>query len=103
VTPAMQKTIDETTRRRAVQVSYNSKHGITPTTIKKAIRSGLENELKARRVAQEAIRANEGEFDQTEIIRLLEDEMLEAARGLEFERAAQLRDKIRDLRKQQIC
>jgi excinuclease UvrABC nuclease subunit len=54
--------------------------------------------VKARRVAQEAIHANESEFDQTELIRLLEEEMLEAAKNLEFERAAQLRDKLTEMK-----
>jgi excinuclease ABC subunit B len=98
VTPAMQKAIDETTRRRAIQLQYNREHGITPQTVKKAIRSGLESEVKARKVAQEAIRANDALYDQTEIIRLLEQEMLEAAQNLEFERAAQLRDKINEMK-----
>jgi excinuclease ABC subunit B len=98
VTPAMQKTIDETLRRRAIQLDYNAEHGITPQTIVKAIRTGLDGEIKARKVAQEAIHANESEFDLTETIRLLEEEMLEAARGLEFERAAHLRDKLNELK-----
>ena len=98
ITPAMQKAMDETTRRRIIQVQYNTDHGITPTSIKKALRTGLESELKARRVAQEAIKANEGEFDQTELTRLLEEEMLEAAKNLEFERAAQLRDKLNEIK-----
>jgi len=98
VTPAMQKAMDETLRRRAVQLQFNAEHGITPQTIKKSIRGSLESEVKARRTAQEAIRANENEFDQTEILRLLEEEMLDAARNLEFERAAQLRDKINEIK-----
>jgi excinuclease ABC subunit B len=98
VTPAMQKAIDETVRRREIQMKFNAEHGITPQTVKKAIRGSLESEVKARRTAQEAIRANENEFDQTEILRLLEEEMIEAARNLEFERAAQLRDKINEIK-----
>jgi excinuclease ABC subunit B len=98
VTPAMQRTIDETSRRREIQLRYNAEHNITPQTVTKAIRASLENEVKARRTAQDAIRTNEQQFDQTEIIRLLEEEMLQAAQGLEFERAAQLRDKINELR-----
>ena len=98
VTPAMRKAMDETNRRRAIQIQYNQEHGITPQTVKKAIREGLEAEVKARRVAQEAIRVNESQYDQAEIVRLLEDEMLEAAKNLEFERAAQLRDKINEMK-----
>jgi len=98
VTPAMQKAIDETARRREIQLKYNADHGITPTTIKKAIRTSIESELKARRTVTEAIHANESEYDQTELMRLLEEEMLEAARNLEFERAAQLRDKLNEIK-----
>ncbi|MDB5357781.1 MAG: uvrB [Phycisphaerales bacterium] len=98
VTPAMQKAMDETSRRRALQLKYNQEHGIQPQTIKKAIRTSIQSELNARKIAQEAIRANDTEFDQTEIIRLLEEEMLEAARNLEFERAAQLRDKLNEMK-----
>ena len=98
VTPAMQKAMDETARRRQIQVQFNQEHGITPKTIQKAIRSGIESEMKARRAAAEAIHANEEQLDQSEIIRLLEEEMMEAAKNLEFERAAQLRDKLQEMR-----
>ena len=98
VTPAMKKAIDETERRRALQVQYNTEHGITPQTIKKAIRTSIESELKARKTVQDAIHADDASLDQTEIIKLLEEEMLEAARNLEFERAAQLRDKLNEMK-----
>jgi excinuclease ABC subunit B len=98
VTPAMKKAIDETARRRQVQIAYNAEHGITPVTIQKAIRTGIESEIKARRTVQEAIRADEQSLDATEIIKLLDEEMLQAAQNLEFERAAQLRDKINELK-----
>jgi excinuclease ABC subunit B len=98
VTPAMQRAMDETARRRAIQLQYNQDHGITPTTIQKAIRNTLESDIKARKTVQEAIHAADGEVDRTELIRLLEEEMLESARNLEFERAAQLRDKIQELK-----
>jgi excinuclease ABC subunit B len=98
ITPAMQYAIDETARRRVIQMEYNQKHGITPQTIQKAIRTGIESEIKARKVAQDAIHADDAQFDQTELIRLLEEEMLEAAKNLEFERAAQLRNKLTEMR-----
>jgi len=98
ITPAMRKAIDETLRRREIQIAYNTEHGITPTTIKKAIRSSLESEVKARKTVSAAIKANENQVDRTELIRLLEEEMLESARNLEFERAAQLRDKINEFK-----
>jgi excinuclease ABC subunit B len=98
ITPAMQKAIDETARRRQVQIAYNTEHGITPITIQKAIRTGIESEIKARKTVQDAIRADEQSLDATEIIKLLDEEMLQAAQNLEFERAAQLRDKINELK-----
>jgi excinuclease ABC subunit B len=98
ITPAMQAAMDETSRRRVIQQKYNAEHGITPQTIVKAIRASLESEVKARRTVQEAVNAvNDTAFDQAEIVRLLEEEMLEAAKNLEFERAAQLRDKINEM------
>src|SRR4051812_8737853 len=96
VTPAMQKAMDVTNHRRAVQTKYNQEHGITPQTVEKAIRQGIESEVKARRTVAEAVHANEEQLDQTEIIKLLEEEMLQAAKNLEFERAAQLRDKLKE-------
>ncbi|HSV16300.1 MAG TPA: helicase-related protein, partial [Tepidisphaeraceae bacterium] len=98
ITPAMQKAMDETLRRRGVQLKYNAEHGITPVTVQKSIRSSLESEVKARRTVAAAVKENEQELDQTEIVRLLEEEMIEAARNLEFERAAQLRDKVNEMK-----
>jgi excinuclease ABC subunit B len=97
ITPAMRVAMDETNRRRKLQVQYNVDHNITPTTIQRAIRDGIEADVKARRTAAEAVKLNEQQLDQTELIALLKREMLEAATGLEFERAAQLRDKINEL------
>jgi excinuclease ABC subunit B len=98
ITPAMQKAMDETLRRRETQLKYNAEHGITPQTIQKAIRTSIESEMKANRITRDAIHENSEQFDQTELIRLLEEEMLEAAKNLEFERAAQLRDKVNELK-----
>jgi excinuclease ABC subunit B len=98
ITPAMKKAMDETARRRELQTRYNAAHGITPQTIVKAIRTSMQSEVRARKAAQDAIRAGEQEFDQTELVRLLEEEMLNSARNLEFERAAQLRDKINEIK-----
>ncbi len=98
VTPAMQATIDETNRRREKQLAYNAEHGITPKTIIKEIRRGIELELKARQTAREAINADDESFDVNEMIAELEKTMLEAAEALEFEKAAQLRDRIKELK-----
>jgi excinuclease ABC subunit B len=98
ITPAMEKAMSETARRREIQLKYNADHGITPLTIQKSIRTSLESEVRARKTVAAAVRENEQELDQTEIIKLLEEEMIEAARNLEFERAAQLRDKVNELK-----
>ena len=98
VTNSMKKAIDETNRRRTIQLAYNARHGITPETIRKEIKSGLAEELKARKRAQEAVHFTETEYDRTEMIAQLEAEMLTAAEALEFEKAATLRDQIQELK-----
>ncbi len=98
ITPSMQKAIDETQRRRRMQMEYNARHGITPQTIRKEIQRGLADELRARQAAREAVGLESQEYDRVELISLLEKEMLEAAEALEFERAARLRDQIRELK-----
>ncbi len=101
VTESMQRAIDETDRRRKLQSAYNEKHGITPETIKKAIRRGIEEEVEARRiVARASGAATETQFVTQEYLQALEQEMLTAAENLEFERAAQLRDRILQLKNQ---
>ena len=98
ITNSMDRAMSETRRRRKIQQDYNQEHGITPETIRKAIRSGLESEFEARRTAQEALTHDETEYDRNELMALLEKEMLEAAEALEFEKAAQLRDQITELK-----
>ncbi len=98
ITPSMKQAIDETARRRTLQEAYNTEHGITPETIRKAIRKGLEGMVSSRKAARDAIKASEEDFDLTESIADLEKEMLEAAEALEFERAAALRDRIKRLK-----
>ncbi len=98
VTPSMQRAIDETNRRRTLQLKYNEEHGITPETVQKGIRSTLEQMVNAYKVAAEAVELSEQELDRTELIGLLEKEMLEAAETLEFEKAARLRDRIKQLK-----
>jgi excinuclease ABC subunit B len=98
VTRSMQRAMDETNRRRKLQLEYNAAHGITPETIVKGIRSSLERLVKAHKVAAEAIHASEQQLDKSELVAMLEREMLEAAESLEFERAARLRDRVQELK-----
>jgi excinuclease ABC subunit B len=98
VTPSMQRAMDETNRRRTTQQSYNKEHGITPESIQKAIRSSLEQTVKAHKVAAEAVRQSEDSLDHNELLAALHKEMLEAAEALEFEQAARLRDRIQELK-----
>jgi excinuclease ABC subunit B len=98
VTPSMQKAIDETNRRRKIQEKYNEEHNITPETIKKEIRKSLTEQIKARQTARQAVRFAAGEYEKVELASQIEKEMLEAARSLDFERAAFLRDQLRELK-----
>jgi excinuclease ABC subunit B len=98
MTPAMKAAIGETERRRAKQLAYNEANGITPQTIVKAIRQGMELELRATRAVRDAVRADEPAFEKAELERTLESEMMEAADALDFEKAAMLRDQVARLR-----
>jgi len=98
VTESMQKAIDETNRRRKIQLKYNEEHNITPETIKKEIRRGLTEQIKARKTARQAVRFNESEYEKAELAGAIEKEMLEAAEALDFERAAFLRNQLSQLR-----
>jgi len=98
VTNSMQKAIDETNRRRTIQLAYNQEHGITPETIRKEIRKSLTEQIKAEHIARAAIRLDETEYDKVEMAAQVEREMFEAAEALDFERAAALRDQLRELK-----
>ncbi|MFS8612114.1 MAG: excinuclease ABC subunit UvrB [Planifilum fulgidum] len=101
ITDSMRKAIDETERRRRIQQAYNEKHGITPQTVRKAVREVIE----ATKVAEEKAPYGKvldvrsmGKKERRQLISQLEKEMKEAARKLEFERAAELRDMIIELK-----
>lgn len=102
ITESMQKAIDETNRRRKIQIAYNKKHNITPQTIKKEIR----DVIKATFVAEDEEKYDEKvtSFSQVtkknraQVIEQLEKEMREAAKALDFERAAELRDIVFELK-----
>jgi excinuclease ABC subunit B len=95
----MQRAIEETRRRRELQEAYNREHGITPETIKKSIRAGIEAEAAAHQKANAIVgRGDEVQYITDEYISELETEMFAAAEALEFERAAAIRDRIERLR-----
>lgn len=99
ITDSMRAAIDETHRRRRLQEEYNQRHGITPTTVKRVIKAGIEAAAQAHRKARDAVRGEPANQVITEdYLQLLEQEMLQAAEDLEFERAATLRDKLLHLR-----
>ncbi|HMO86837.1 MAG TPA: excinuclease ABC subunit UvrB, partial [Lacipirellulaceae bacterium] len=95
MTDSMQRAIDETERRRLLQQAYNVEHGITPETIRKAIHRGIEADAAAHAQANAAVgRTDETQYITAEYLAELEAEMLEAAKELDFERAAAIRDRI---------
>ncbi len=99
VTESMRRAMEETRRRRETQEQYNTLHGITPETVKKNIRAGIEQAVSAHRQANAAVgRNDESVYVTEEYIAELEEEMYEAARQLDFEKAAALRDRIGQLR-----
>jgi excinuclease ABC subunit B len=97
---AMKAAIKECERRREIQLAFNKKHHITPTTIKKAIRKGIEElaEDGADELVLDSVGQNDEEFALMSMIADLERQMELAARNLQFERAAVIRDKIAEIK-----
>ena len=102
VTDSMQRAISETERRRSIQIAYNEKHGIVPKTIQKGVRDSIE----ATKIAEEVesydvndVRNLKDEAQISQAIIVMKSEMMAAAENLEFEKAAELRDKIMMLEK----
>ncbi|MDG0873620.1 excinuclease ABC subunit UvrB [Paenibacillus thiaminolyticus] len=101
MTESMDKAIKETERRRAIQMAYNEKHGITPQTIRKKIREVIEATKTAESKTGYDVSASVDKMskkDRQTVIQRLEKEMKDAAKNLQFERAAELRDALMELR-----
>ena len=92
----MEKAIDETNRRRKIQRAYNKEHGITPQTINKGVRDLIKATIVEDINTEYGIDKDESVED---MITKLTDEMLKHAADMEFEKAAELRDKIKELEK----
>ncbi|SUA96105.1 UvrABC system protein B [Paenibacillus thiaminolyticus] len=101
MTESMDKAIKETERRRTIQMAYNEKHGITPQTIRKKIREVIEATKTAESKTGYDVSASVDKMskkDRQTVIQRLEKEMKDAAKNLQFERAAELRDALMELR-----
>lgn len=100
VTPSMERAITETERRRRIQMAYNEAHGIVPKTIKKDVREIIEISKKEAENDVRKIKQRMNERDKQALIKKLTAEMKNAAKLLEFEYAAEIRDKINELTQQ---
>ncbi|HVI81966.1 MAG TPA: excinuclease ABC subunit UvrB [Chthoniobacterales bacterium] len=98
ITQSMQALMSISKYRRAKQMAYNEKHGITPQTVRRAVQESLHTILRGHEIESSVIREVGGDFDLTELLRELEEEMQQASANLEFERAALLRDQIMEVK-----
>ena len=117
ITGSMQRAIDETERRRKKQIEFNTEHGITPVGIKKSVADIMEGAVipgkKVGRGKQSKVAEPQADYqvdpsrmstaDLAKALNQIEDQMYEAARNLEFERAAQLRDQLQQLKHAQLA
>ena len=105
-TASMNRTVEETNRRRRIQSDYNEKHGITPETIRKEIHNVLDSVYEKDYVTVPTIKEKVVQYqtieELDERILALEKEMKQAATRLEFEEAARLRDEVKELRQQRL-
>ena len=98
ITQSMRKLLEVTEYRRGRQVEYNTLHGITPQSVRRAVQESLHTILKGKQVEESVIRESGGDFSLSEVLRELEQEMSAAAASLEYEKAALLRDQIMELK-----
>jgi excinuclease ABC subunit B len=98
ITESIQRLVAITEFRRAKQSEYNEQHGITPKSVRRAVQESLHTMLRGKQLEESIVRESGGDFDLTEVLRELEEEMQLAAANLEYERAALLRDQILELK-----
>jgi excinuclease ABC subunit B len=98
VTHSMEALMSISDYRRTKQMEYNEKHGITPQTVRRAVQESLHTILRGREIAASIVQEAGGDFNVTELLRELEEEMQHASANLEFERAALLRDQIMEVK-----
>jgi excinuclease ABC subunit B len=98
ITGSMKKAIAESNRRRKIQLEFNQKNNITPRSIQKEIRQGIEDLAEAEEFVQDLTGQERDEYELNKYISKLQYEMELAARNLQFEKAAQLRDKIKEFK-----
>jgi excinuclease ABC subunit B len=99
MTQSIQKFLAVSNYRREKQLAYNKEHNITPRSVKRALEEGLSSREDQQSKASAVLNDATGNFDVAETIRELEEEMLKAANNLEFEKAALLRDQVRELKR----
>jgi len=98
VTKSMEALLAITEYRRAKQIAYNEKHGITPRSVQRAVQESLHTILRGREVEASVVRESGADLNLTDLLRELEQEMVTAAGNLEYEKAALLRDQIAELK-----
>ena len=99
MTNSMKRAMRETNRRREVQLEFNEKHNIKPTSIKKAIREGIESYRRAREIITSVAGETQDEYEIASLISELEEDMKVAGRNLQFEKAIVLREQVKELKK----
>lgn len=98
ITQSIRQLLEISEYRRSRQIAYNTKHGITPQSVRRAVQESLHTVLKGREVESSVVRETAAHLSLSETLRELESEMIQAAASLEYEKAALLRDQIRELK-----
>jgi excinuclease ABC subunit B len=101
ITGSMQRMMDVTASRRQIQLAYNQEHNVTPRTIVRELRDPLREPVEEIDLARSMVRETGVDYDVLEVLNELKGEMLEAADAMEFERAAAIRDQIRELEREE--